>query len=124
MRILLSWLAGGTLEGTALHDKLLMTVIRFVSGCKDHNVGKLVHLYWEGLLTNTDDSGEGRSEILLISQIVRNELQSPNEYVRGACLRNLSKICTTQILASVQECIIENLVSSCSKLSLPIELPF
>lgn len=92
-----------------MYEALLMTVIRYVAPSRNHQVMKMVQLYWERITSSEGGMRNEREEMLLISQLVRNELQSPNEYVRGSSLRQLSKICTKPILLAVSECVVSNL---------------
>lgn len=110
MKDLLIWSHNGSVELLTSYDRLYMTVVRFVAPCRNHDVRKLVQLYWEVAPQTTTDGVTMRPEMLLVSNLIRNDLQHSNEYVRGATLRNLAKIASVQLLNTVFDCITPNLV--------------
>ncbi|KAJ1920904.1 coatomer subunit beta [Tieghemiomyces parasiticus] len=77
--------------------ELLMHVIRFVMPSKNKVLKKLLHFYWE-ICSKTDADGKLRQEMILVCNAIRNDLQHPNEYIRGATLRFLCKIHEPEIL--------------------------
>ncbi|KAJ3485247.1 hypothetical protein NLI96_g5074 [Meripilus lineatus] len=52
---------------------------------------KLLHFYWE-VCPKYDENGKLKQEMILVVNAIRNDLQHPNEYIRGATLRFLQKI--------------------------------
>ncbi|RKP34527.1 Clathrin/coatomer adaptor, adaptin-like protein, partial [Dimargaris cristalligena] len=86
----------------------LMHVIRFVMPSKNKILKKLLHFYWE-ICPKTNPDGKLRQEMILVCNAIRNDLQHPNEYIRGATLRFLCKIHETEILEpllpSVRSCL-------------------
>ncbi|KAH9929686.1 coatomer protein [Fomitopsis serialis] len=52
---------------------------------------KLLHFYWE-VCPKYDETGKLKQEMILVVNAIRNDLQHPNEYIRGATLRFLQKI--------------------------------
>ncbi|KAJ1970763.1 coatomer subunit beta, partial [Dimargaris xerosporica] len=90
-------------NGDAL-PQLLMHVIRFVMPTKNKVLKKLLHLYWE-ICPKTSADGKLKQEMILVCNAIRNDLQHPNEYIRGATLRFLGKIREPELL--------EPLVPSC-----------
>ena len=70
---------------------LFITLVRYVLPCDDHQVQKLLLLYLE-MIEKTDESGKLLPEMILICQNLRNNLQHPNEYIRGVTLRFLTRI--------------------------------
>ncbi|KAK7473293.1 coatomer subunit beta [Stygiomarasmius scandens] len=70
---------------------LMMPIIQFVMPSKNKQLKKLLHFYWE-VCPKYDESGKLKQEMILVVNAIRNDLQHPNEYIRGATLRFLQKI--------------------------------
>ncbi|KAF7970467.1 hypothetical protein HWV62_23875 [Athelia sp. TMB] len=70
---------------------LLMPIIQFVLPSRNKQLKKLLHFYWE-VCPKYDDNGKLKQEMILVVNAIRNDLQHPNEYIRGATLRFLTKI--------------------------------
>ncbi|KAI9497597.1 adaptin N terminal region-domain-containing protein [Zychaea mexicana] len=89
-------------------EKLLLHVIRFVLPSKNKQLKKLLHFYWE-ICPKTKPDGKLKEEFILVCNALRNDLQHPNEYIRGATLRFLCKIREAEVLepliASVRACL-------------------
>ncbi|TEB32452.1 coatomer beta subunit [Coprinellus micaceus] len=62
---------------------LMMPIIQYVLTC--------LHFYWE-VCPKYDEHGKLKQEMILVVNAIRNDLQHPNEYIRGATLRFLTKI--------------------------------
>ncbi|KZT56128.1 putative coatomer complex beta chain [Calocera cornea HHB12733] len=76
---------------------LLMPIIQYVLPSKNKAVKKLLHFYWE-VCPKYDDNGKLKQEMILVCNAIRNDLQHPNEYVRGATLRFLQKLTDPELL--------------------------
>ena len=76
---------------------LLMKVIQFVVPNEDKQLKKLLYLYLEAVEKRSPD-GHLLPEMILICNMIRNDLNHPNEFVRGSALRFLSKIREKDIL--------------------------
>ncbi|CAL5220396.1 g2403 [Coccomyxa viridis] len=76
---------------------LFITIIRYVLPSEDHTIQKLLLLYLE-TIEKTDANGKLLPEMILICQNLRNNLQHPNEYIRGVTLRFLCRIREEEIL--------------------------
>ncbi|KAK8820284.1 hypothetical protein WA577_006350, partial [Blastocystis sp. JDR] len=87
---------------------LLMTVIRFCVTVDDHELTKLLHIYWE-CAQKCDDKGELKPEMILVCNAIMNNLKHANEFIRGCTLRFLSKITEEEILEPLVPYIKENL---------------
>ncbi|KAJ8662652.1 hypothetical protein O0I10_001616 [Lichtheimia ornata] len=89
-------------------EKLLLHVIRFVLPSKNKQLKKLLHFYWE-ICPKTKPDGKLKEEFILVCNALRNDLQHPNEYIRGATLRFLCKIREAEVLepliASIRACL-------------------
>ncbi|KAF8488690.1 putative coatomer complex beta chain [Gautieria morchelliformis] len=79
-----------TLNGSP-HPQLLMPIIQFVLPSRNKALKKLLHFYWE-VCPKYDEDGKLKQEMILVCNAIRNDLQHPNEYIRGATLRFLTKI--------------------------------
>ncbi|KAI7756266.1 hypothetical protein M8C21_015500 [Ambrosia artemisiifolia] len=88
--------------------QLFITIIRYVLPSEDHTVQKLLLLYLENI-EKTDSKGKILPEMILICQNLRNNLQHPNEYIRGVTLRFLCRICETEIIEPLIPSILSNL---------------
>ena len=77
--------------------KVLMTVIRFCINDDDHQLKKLLMLYWE-VVPKYDSEGKLLPEMILVCNALRNDLNHPNEYIRGCMLRFLCKLKEPEIL--------------------------
>ncbi|GAA5976953.1 hypothetical protein JCM10908_005690 [Rhodotorula pacifica] len=85
-----------TLNGQP-HPALLMPIIQFVLPSKSKQIKKLLHFYWE-ICPKLDENGKLKQEMILVCNAIRNDLQHPNEYIRGATLRFLQKIREPELL--------------------------
>ncbi|KAI0652316.1 coatomer protein [Trametes meyenii] len=84
---------------------LLMPIIQYVMPSRNKQLKKLLHFYWE-VCPKYDDNGKLKQEMILVVNAIRNDLQHPNEYIRGETLRFLQKISKDQEL-------LEPLVPTC-----------
>jgi coatomer subunit beta len=71
--------------------QLLMHIIRFVMPSKSKSLKKLLYFYYE-ICPKLDSNGKLKQEMILVCNGIRNDLQHPNEYIRGNTLRFLSKL--------------------------------
>ncbi|KIV78677.1 hypothetical protein, variant [Exophiala sideris] len=87
---------------------LLMHIIRFVMPAKSKPLKKLLYFYYE-LCPKHDASGKLKQEMILVCNGIRNDLQHPNEFVRGNTLRFLSKLREPELieplLSAAQTCL-------------------
>lgn len=86
----------GTLNGQNF-SALLMPIIQYVLPSKDKQIKKILHFYWE-ICPKLDEQGKLKQEMILVCNAIRNDLQHPNEYIRGATLRFLQKIRESELL--------------------------
>ena len=104
--------------------RILMQVIRFCINSDDKQLKKLCNLYWEVVPKYQEVSSEELlaaaaagtqvtrkmlPEMLLVCNALMNDLNHPNEYVRGSMLRFLYKIKDEEILGplmpSIKSCL-------------------
>ena len=88
--------------------QLFITIVRYVLPSENHFVQKLLLLYLE-TIQKTDASGKLLPEMILICQNLRNNLQHPNEYIRGVTLRFLCRIAEEELLEPLVPSIMANL---------------
>lgn len=90
------------------HPSLLMPVIQYVLPSKNKALKKMLHFYWE-VCPKLDAEGNLKQEMILVCNAIRNDLQHPNEYIRGSTLRFLQKIKEAEILEplipTVRQCL-------------------
>ncbi|KAJ2156713.1 coatomer subunit beta [Coemansia sp. RSA 552] len=86
----------GTLSGEN-YEQLLMHIIRFVMPTRNKTLKKLLLLYWEVCPKYAAD-GSLKQETILICNALRNDLQHPNEFIRGSTLRFLCKLREHELL--------------------------
>lgn len=96
------------LNGEQLPHQLFITIVRYVLPSEDHTVQKLLLLYLEAI-EKTDASGKLLPEMILICQNLRNNLQHPNEFIRGVTLRFLCRIKEEEILEPLVPSVLANL---------------
>ncbi|KAK0715903.1 adaptin N terminal region-domain-containing protein [Lasiosphaeris hirsuta] len=77
--------------------QLLMHIIRFVMPSKSKALKKLLYFYYE-ICPKLDAQGKLKQEFILVCNGIRNDLQHPNEYIRGNTLRFLSKLREGELL--------------------------
>ncbi|KAK0620012.1 adaptin N terminal region-domain-containing protein [Immersiella caudata] len=77
--------------------QLLMHIIRFVMPSKSKPLKKLLYFYYE-ICPKLDAQGKLKQEFILVCNGIRNDLQHPNEYIRGNTLRFLCKLREAELL--------------------------
>lgn len=96
-----------TLNGEP-HTSLLMPIIQYVLPSKNKQLKKMLHFYWE-VCPKLDADGKLKQEMILMCNAIRNDLQHPNEYLRGSTLRFLQKVKEAEILEplipTVRQCL-------------------
>ncbi|PIA43661.1 hypothetical protein AQUCO_01800014v1 [Aquilegia coerulea] len=95
------------LNGETL-PQLFITIVRYVLPSEDHTIQKLLLLYLE-IIEKTDTKGRVLPEMILICQNLRNNLQHPNEYIRGVTLRFLCRLKETEIIEPLIPSVLSNL---------------
>ncbi|KAI0139895.1 Coatomer, beta subunit [Hypoxylon sp. NC0597] len=88
--------------------QLLMHIIRFVMPSRYKPLKKLLYFYYE-ICPKHDASGKLKQEMILVCNGIRNDLQHPNEYIRGNTLRFLCKLREPELieplLSSARACL-------------------
>mmetsp|Transcript_9402 Transcript_9402/g.34487 ORF Transcript_9402/g.34487 Transcript_9402/m.34487 type:complete len:953 (-) Transcript_9402:274-3132(-) len=88
--------------------QLFITIVRYVIPSDDHTVQKLLLLYLE-IIDKTDANGKVLPEMILICQNLRNNLQHPNEYIRGCTLRFICRMQEAELLEPLVPSVLANL---------------
>ncbi|KAJ6022905.1 uncharacterized protein N7446_013258 [Penicillium canescens] len=88
--------------------QILMHIIRFVMPSKSKPLKKLLYFFYE-ICPKHDSSGKLKQEMILVCNGIRNDLQHPNEYIRGNTLRFLCKLRESELieplLSSARSCL-------------------
>ncbi|KAF3356138.1 hypothetical protein VdG1_06466 [Verticillium dahliae VDG1] len=88
--------------------QLLMHIIRFVMPSKHKALKKMLYFYYE-ICPKLDSTGKLKQEMILVCNGIRNDLQHPNEYIRGNTLRFLCKLREPELieplLSSARQCL-------------------
>ncbi|KAL2756464.1 hypothetical protein ACRALDRAFT_1081691 [Sodiomyces alcalophilus JCM 7366] len=88
--------------------QLLMHIIRFVMPSKHKPLKKMLYFYYE-ICPKLDSNGKLKQEMILVCNGIRNDLQHPNEYIRGNTLRFLCKLREPELieplLSSARQCL-------------------
>ncbi|RWS05745.1 coatomer subunit beta-like protein [Dinothrombium tinctorium] len=96
------------LNGEKFPPSLLMIIIRYILPCQDHQIKKLLLIFWE-IVPKRGADGKLLHEMILVCDAYRKDLQHPNEYIRGSTLRFLCKLKEPELLeplmASIRACV-------------------
>ena len=103
MRKVISLLLGGETM-----PQMFITIVRYVLPSDDHTVQKLLLLYME-MIEKCGPDGKILPEMILLCQNLRNNLQHPNEFLRGCTLRFLCRITEHDLLEPLIPSIVQNL---------------
>lgn len=103
MRKVISLLLGGESM-----PQMFITIVRYVLPSDDHTVQKLLLLYME-MIEKCGPDGKILPEMILLCQNLRNNLQHPNEFLRGCTLRFLCRITEHDLLEPLVPSIVQNL---------------
>ncbi|KAH9297610.1 hypothetical protein KI387_029292, partial [Taxus chinensis] len=95
------------LNGDTL-PQIFITIVRYVLPSEDHTIQKLLLLYLE-IIDKTDARGKVLPEMILICQNLRNNLQHPNEYIRGVTLRFLCRLNESELIEPLIPSVLANL---------------
>lgn len=77
-------------SGETPPESVLMKTIQYTATSSNHTIKKLLFLYYE-VVNTRDRKGNLKNEFWLICDALRNDLIHPNQYLRSAALRLVSK---------------------------------
>ena len=86
------------------YPRLIMPVLTNLQPLNDHEIKKILFLYWE-VIEKTNLDGTLKEELILACNALRKDLLSPNEFIRGRTLRLVSKITLKSILENLMEAV-------------------
>ena len=86
------------------YPRLIMPVLTNLQQLNDHEIKKILFLYWE-VIEKTNLDGTLKEELILACNALRKDLLSPNEFIRGRTLRLVSKITLKSILENLMEAV-------------------
>lgn len=81
-----------------------MPVLTNLQQIPDHEIKKILFLYWE-VIEKTNLDGTLKEELILACNAIRKDLLSSNEFIRGRTLRLVSKIPLKSILENLMEAV-------------------
>jgi coatomer subunit beta len=84
------------------YPRMIMSVLSNLMHTTDHEIKKILFLYWE-VIEKTNLDGTLKEELILACNALRTDLLSPNEFIRGRTLRLVSKITMKGILENLME---------------------
>jgi len=96
------------LNGEKMSSSILMSVIKYCINTENHELKKLLYLYWE-VVDKHDDQGKLLPQMILVCNALRSDLIHPNEYIRGCALRFVCKIKEAEIIEPLVASIKQNL---------------
>jgi coatomer subunit beta len=89
-------------------ETVIMTVITNVSPSKDHQIKKLLFLYYE-IIETRDRKGNLKQEFILICDAIIKDLNHRNEYIRSAVLRFISRFQEKELVQQFVSSVAESL---------------
>jgi len=89
-------------------EKIIITIINYVMPSKDHEIKKLMFLYFE-IVETRDRKGELKPIFLLICDAIGKDLLHPNEYIRSAALRFISRFNEPNLISSLASFVSQSL---------------
>ncbi|OHT10642.1 Adaptin N terminal region family protein [Tritrichomonas foetus] len=95
-------------SGESPPESVLMKTIQYTATSKNHIIKKHLFLYYE-IVDTRDRKGNLKSEFLLICDALRNDLIHPNQYLRAAALRLVSKFQEPELISPLVSTISESL---------------
>lgn len=85
------------LNGEKFPPSMLMTIIRYILPDQDHQLKKMLLIFWE-IVPKRGPDGKLLHEMILVCDAYRKDLQHPNEFIRGSTLRFLCKLKEPELL--------------------------
>lgn len=86
----------------------MMHVIRFCINTRNKQLKKILYVFWE-IVQKYDNNGKLKTEMILVCNAIRNDLVSPNEFVRGSTLRFLCRLSEPELIEPLVPAIKDNL---------------
>ncbi|ELP88936.1 coatomer beta subunit, putative [Entamoeba invadens IP1] len=89
------------------HPELLMEVIRMAMPCPEHQIKRLVLIYLESI--QKTENGQLKPELILAINGLLQDLNHPNEYIRGVTLKFLCHVSERGILQPLVNAVVDNM---------------
>jgi coatomer subunit beta len=96
------------LNGEKFPPSMLMSIIRYILPVQEHQLKKMLLIFWE-IVPKRGPDGKLLHEMILVCDAYRKDLQHPNEFIRGSTLRFLCKLKEPELLEplmpSIRSCL-------------------
>ena len=96
------------LNGEKFPPSMLMAIIRYILPVQEHQLKKMLLIFWE-IVPKRGPDGKLLHEMILVCDAYRKDLQHPNEFIRGSTLRFLCKLKEPELLEplmpSIRSCL-------------------
>lgn len=86
--------------------RMIMTVVQHAMRVDSKEMKKLLMIYWESI-EKTNPDGSIKDEMVMLCNALRNDLLSPNEFVRARTLRLVSKMKYREMMDTLLQPVLE-----------------
>lgn len=86
--------------------RMIMTVVQHAMRVDSKEMKKLLMIYWESI-EKTNPDGTIKDEMVMLCNALRNDLLSPNEFVRARTLRLVSKMRYREMMDTLLQPVLE-----------------
>jgi len=86
--------------------RMIMTVVQHAMRSESKYIKKLLLIYWE-VIEKTNPDGTLKDEMVMLCNALRNDLLSPNEFVRARTLRLVAKMRYRDLMDSLLQPVLE-----------------
>lgn len=86
--------------------RMIMTVVQHAMRVDSKEMKKLLMIYWESI-EKTNSDGTIKDEMVMLCNALRNDLLSPNEFVRARTLRLVSKMKYKEMMDTLLQPVLE-----------------
>ncbi|CAG9315869.1 unnamed protein product [Blepharisma stoltei] len=90
------------------YPRMIMTIVQHAMRAESKDMKKLLLLYWEAI-EKTNHDGTIKDEMVMLCNALRNDLLSPNEFVRAKTLRLVAKMKYREMMDSLLQPVVDNL---------------
>ncbi|CAG9313965.1 unnamed protein product [Blepharisma stoltei] len=90
------------------YPRMIMTIVQHAMRVESKEMKKLLLLYWEAI-EKTNPDGTIKDEMVMLCNALRNDLLSPNEFVRAKTLRLVAKMKYREMMDSLLQPVVDNL---------------
>lgn len=86
--------------------RMIMTVVQHAMRVDSREMKKLLMIYWESI-EKTNPDGTIKDEMVMLCNALRNDLLSPNEFIRARTLRLVSKMKYREMMDTLLQPVLE-----------------